>query len=248
MFRNIITKLSHKEKDLAENNNESVEILRLLKHKNSHLTVKVEGHQETFQSSIITINRLNNILTMDEFFPKPELKIRESSPLCCEFHENGTLTSFNATFIDNTHSNGMPAILVSLPSTIKQDQRRNNFRLTLKPGQIPSAKLTPSYRPALTGIIKDISNHGLRINIQGNENDSLKKGDILKSCHLNLEKDKVVECQLTVRNKRYYSRPYRHTQIGTEITDIQISDRNLLNQYVNQQQRSQCKLRAIDRL
>jgi c-di-GMP-binding flagellar brake protein YcgR len=250
MFRKLIYRLSRKHHDNKHqlDNDDSLKILRNFKHNNSRLTIEVESYQQTFQSSVITIDRSNNTLIMDELFPKPEFKIKENTLLHCKFHENGSLTSFRSPFIKHTRSDGMPAILVRYPSNVKHGQRRSNFRLTLKSSHTSSAKLFPSYRPTLTGVIKDISSHGLRINIQGNESDTLKKGDILKSCQIFLDKNRSIECQLTVRSKRYYNRPYRHTQIGTEITDIQLSDRKRLSRYINQQQRIQCRLKVTDRL
>lgn len=249
MLRKLIHNLSNKhQKQFISTTDDELKILRHLKNNNSRLIVKLDNHLQTFQSTIITIDKENKKLTVDELFPKPEFKISEGTLLHFSFHQNGELTTFSSTFSSHTHPNGLPAILTSYPFDIKHEQRRNNFRLVLKSGQTPSAKLTPSYQPILSGIVKDISSYGLRINIQGNENDTLKKGDILKSCHINLDKNKSIECQLTVRSKRFYSRPYRHTQIGTEITDIQLTDRNELNHYVSQQQRLQCRLRATDRL
>lgn len=249
MFKKLIHSLSNKhQKQFTSTNNDELKILRHLKNNNNQLIVKLDNHLQAFQSTIITIDKENDKLTIDELFPKPEFKITEGRLLHFSFHQKGELTTFSSTFLNHTHANGLPAILTNYPLDIKHEQRRNSFRLVLKPGQTPSAKLTPSYQPTLSGIVKDISSHGLRINIQGNENGMLKKGDILRSCHINLDKNKTIECQLTVRSKCFYSRPYRHIQIGTEITDIQLSDRNQLNHYVNQQQRLQCRLKATDRL
>lgn len=246
LIHNFRTK--HQRQLISTTDDDELKILRNLKNNNSRLIVKLGNHLQTFQSTIIIIDNANKKLTIDELFPKPEFKIKEGTLLQFSFHQEGKLTTFSSTFSGHTHPNGLAAISTSYPFDIKHEQRRNNFRLVLKSGQSPSAKLMPSYQPTLSGIVKDISSHGLRINIQGNESDTLKKGDVLRSCHINLDKNKSIECQLTVRSKHFYSRPYRHTQLGTEITDIQLTDRNELNHYVNQQQRLQCKLRATDRL
>lgn len=250
MFNQLFRSFREKNKNQPSlsSENDDLKILRYLKNNNCRLIINIANYRQTFQSAIITIDKLNDTLIVDELFPKPDFKIKEGESLYFEFHQNGELTSFKAAFISYTHTNGTPAISTNYPHHIKHEQRRDNFRLVLKTGQTPSAKLTPSYQPTLSGIVKDISSHGLRINIQGNEIDVLKKGDILKSCHINLDDNKTIECQLTIRSRHFHSRPYRHTQIGTEITDIQLSDRKRLNHYVNQQQRLQCKLRATDRL
>ncbi len=248
MLKKIIESLSKKQVNQIHLPDDNLKILGNLRDNNCRLLIKTDNNQQVFQSIIVSFNKLNNTLVIDELFPKATFKIKKQTLFYCEFHEKGSVTSFTTRFIDRTQSSGMPAFLMEYPSDVKYDQRRNNFRLALKPGQNSSAKLSPDYQPSLSGMIKDISNHGLRINIHGNTNDSIKKGDILQSCQIKLDESRSIQCQLTIRSKHYFNHPYRHTQIGTEITEIQLSDRKSLSNYVNQQQRQQCRLRATGRL
>lgn len=219
-----------------------------LKDNSSCLMISTDSLQNEFQSFIISSSKLNNTIILDSLFPTPDFKIPNNTLFYCQFENNGESISFTTKFIKMTELNNLPALLVQYPTEIKVDQRRKNFRLNLKPGQISTAKINPKYQQPLSGVVKDISNHGLRINIHVNENIILKQGDILPSCRITLDDKNAIECQLTIRNRKQYNRPYRHTQIGTEITDIQLSDRKLLSKYVNKQQREQCRLRATDRL
>lgn len=248
MLKKLTRLLSHNEvhsQPEARTHDLASRILTNLEKNKSRLLIKVNDQPQLFQSIVLSSNRLNNILIMDELFPQNDIVLSKKAVLCCELHEKGEVTSFAAEFIKKTEYHGTSALLMSYPSSINCTQRRNNYRLPLKSGQLISAKLNADFQPLLSGIVKDISLHGLRINIQGNESNSLKKGDVIKRCRIELDNKQLVECQLTVRSKQNFSRPYRFTQVGTEITDIQLVDSNLLSKYVTQQQREQCKARAI---
>jgi len=208
------------------------------------LLIKIDSCRPVFQSMVLAIDKMNGTLILDELFPKPDITITPELLLYCEFHENGATTSFTSQTITTTRTGGLPALLIKYPDIIEHDQRRNNFRLQLEKNQTVSAKLTSDNHISLFGTVKDISNHGLRINIQGNQTDEIKSGDILSNCQIKLDDFNQLECQLTVRSKRYFNRPYRHTQIGTEITNIQLTHRDLLTHYVTKQQRQQCRLRS----
>lgn len=229
-------------------NDEQSNIIKKLLTDNSRLTVSTDNSENKFQSFIIDSCKLTNTIVLDSLFPTPDFRIPKNAVFYCQFENNGESVSFTTTFVKTTELNNLPALLMQYPADIKSEQRRHDFRLNLKPGQISTAKINPKYQSSLSGVVKDISNHGLRINVHGNENTVLKQGDILQSCQIKLDEINAIECQLTIRSKKHYNRPYHHTQIGTEITDIQLSDRKLLNRYVSQQQREQCRLRATDRL
>lgn len=215
-----------------------------LKNNNCRLLIKLDGNSQVFQSLILSVDELNKTLLIDDLFPTPVNNLNHSHLLHCEYHENGLTTSFSSQLIKITRINGLSALLINYPDTVEQEQRRGSFRLPLQDDKILSAKLTSNQYSILSGIIKDISNNGIRINIHGNKTAELAQGDILNNCKIMLDESMQIECQLTVRNKSYFNRPYRHTQIGAEITNIQSSQRNLLTQYVIKQQRQQRRLHA----
>lgn len=210
----------------------------------ARILVKVEGEREIFQSMLLSIDKLNEVLILDELFPLPEKNITYGTPIYIEHHAQGKTTTFSSVFISTTRDHGLPALLINMPEYVDQDQRRNAFRLSLSPENIVSAQLSQNAHENYFGVVKDISNHGLRINLSGNQLEQLSNGAILPSCIIKLDEMNQLECQLTVRSKRYFNRPYRHTQIGTEITHIGLSHRNLLTNFVSRQQRLQCRHKA----
>jgi len=234
--------------NLSSISDTSLNNLKTLIENKVRLFVKAEDCRQIFQSMVLSIDEINKTILVDELFPQPEIKLLADKALYFESHENGSTTSFSSTMITTTRSNGLPALLLSLPETVDLEQRRNNFRLQLKNNQPVSAKLFQNHYDALSGMVKDISNHGLRINLTGDQTNELQHGDILQHCEINLDEMNQIKCQLTVRSKRYFRHPYRHTQIGTEITDIQLKHRDLLTHYVTRQQRMQCRQRADSRL
>lgn len=238
----------HASDKLASISSTTPDNLKTLIENNVRLFVKAEDCRQIFQSMVLSVDEINNTMLVDELFPLPEINLLAGKTLYFESHENGSTTSFRSTIITSTRSNGLPALLLSLPDTVNLEQRRNNFRLQLKNNQPVSAKLFQNHYDALTGMVKDISNHGLRINITGNQTSELKHGDILQHCEIHLDEMNQINCQLTIRSKRYFRQPYRHTQIGTEITGIQLKHRDLLTHFVTRQQRMQCRQRADARL
>lgn len=216
--------------------------------KKARLLVKIDGHQEIFQSMLLSADAHNQTLTVDELFPQPATELNAEHTLYFEFNEQGKSVSFNSELITTTRAHGLPALLVNYPDAVESDQRRNNFRVALDPGQTVSAKLFQDSYENYFGVVKDISNHGLRINLSGNQSDQLGHGDVIPSCIIKLDNINQIECQLTVRSKRYFSRPYRFTQIGTEITGIHLKHRHLLTNYISRQQRQQCREKAANML
>ncbi|MDH5516420.1 MAG: flagellar brake protein [Gammaproteobacteria bacterium] len=222
---------------------ERLQKLQTLKANKSRLIVRLDDNEQIFQSLILSIDSLNNTLLIDELFPRPE-NFASNQLLHCVHHENGSATTFSLRVLTATNSSGFPALLAHLPDTIEQEQRRLNFRLKTPAQQSMTVSLASSSQPNLSGYVKDLSNHGFRINIPGNHSDSLKQGDTLNYCRIQLNETSQIECQLKVRSTRYLNKPYRHTQLGTEITDLNADHQNQLSQYLNQQQREQCRLRA----
>lgn len=218
--------------------------LQNLLEQKARLLVKVEGQRDIFQSMLLSIDRLNDVLILDELFPQPENNIAYGTPLYIEYHEQGKTTAFSSVFINTTRDHGLPALIINMPEHVEHDQRRNVFRLSLSPEQVISAQLSQNAHDNYFGVVKDISSQGLRINLSGNQLDQLENGEVLPSCTIKLDETNQLECQLTVRCKRYFNRPYRYTQIGTEITRIGLQQRNLLTHFVNRQQRLLCREKA----
>jgi len=247
-FSKIFKKDQNLSDKLSSTSTTSLDNLKTLIENSVRLLVKAEDCRQLFQSMVIAVDEINKTILIDELFPQPDFKTEAGKTLYFESHENGSTTSFTSTIVTTTRSNGLPALLLKLPENIDLEQRRNNFRLQLKNNHPVSAKLFQNHYDALSGMVKDISNHGLRINLTGDQTHELQHGDILQHCEIKLDEINQINCQLTIRSKRYFSRPYRHTQIGTEITDIQLKHRDLLTHYVTRQQRMQCRKRADSRL
>jgi len=249
MFKKLAESFTQKNKHHTEALTDlRVSVLQNLQHNNSQLIIKTDDCSEVFQSMIVSCNKAANTMILDELFPRPGFKFSNKTLFHCELKEQGNITSFSTYFIDTVHASGMPALLMSYPESIKQEQRRSNFRLALKTGQHLSAKIPGEFQCTLTGIIKDLSHQGTRINIQGSNTKLINKGDKLSGCLLTFDDKKSIQCELTVRSKRSFSNPYHYMQIGAEITDIQLSDKNLLTKYIATQQRQQCRLNASNRL
>jgi len=210
----------------------------------ARLLVKADNGQSVFQSMLLTTDSYNQTLTIDELFPQSDIALQSGTPLYVEFVEKGKTISFNSELITPTRDHGLPALLLRYPDVVESDQRRNSFRISLNPNQTVSAKLFQNSYENYFGVVKDISNHGLRINLSGNQSDQIEHGDVIPSCMIKLDDMSQIECQLTVRSKHYYSRPYRFTQIGAEITGIPLKHRHLLTNYVSHQQRLQCREKA----
>jgi len=249
MFKKLAESFTQKNKNLIEAHTDlRTSVLNNLQKNNTQLIIKTDKSSEVFQSMLVSSNKAANTIILDELFPQPDFKYNNDTLFHCELREQGNITSFSTHYIDTVHASGMPALLMSYPESVEQEQRRNSFRLALKTGQHLSAKIPGEFQSSLTGIIKDLSHQGTRINIQGSNTKQLKKGDKLSGCRLMFDDKQSILCELTVRNKRAYNSPYHYMQIGAEITDIQLSDKNLLMKYIATQQRQQCRLNASSRL
>lgn len=223
---------------------ERMHTLQKLLDNKARILIRIDNNKQVYQSMILSIDSLNKTLLIDELFPTPEIDLSLQQFIHCEHHDAGSTTSFTIRVFASTHSSGFPALITHLPETIEQEQRRNYFRLKTPSQQSMSVSLSSSSNANLSGYVKDLSNHGFRINILGNYNDDLNQGDTLSYCRIQLTKTSQIECQLLIRSKRYIDTPYRHTQLGTEIIALRQSHQNLLSQYLNKQQRAQCRQRA----
>ena len=249
MFKKLAESFSQKNKHSTEAHADPrASVLHSLQKNNTHLIIKTDDSSEIFQSMLVSCNKAANTIILDELFPQPDFKFNKDTLFHCELKQQGNTTSFSTHYIDTVHASGMPALLMSYPESVEQEQRRNNFRLALKTGQHLSAKIPGEFQNTITGIIKDLSQQGTRINIQGSNTKLLNKGDKLSGCMLWFDDKQSIQCELTVRSKRSFNTPYHYIQIGAEITDIQLSDKNLLMKYIAMQQRQQCRLKASNRL
>jgi len=249
MFKKLAESFIQKnKKNIGKHSDLRTSVLHNLQKNNSPLIIRTDESSEIFQSMLVSSNKAANTIILDELFPRADFKYNKNTLFHCELKKQGTITSFTTRFIDTVHASGMPALLMSYPEAVEQEQRRNSFRLALKTGQHLSARIPGEFQNSLTGIIKDLSHQGTRINIQGGNTMLFRKGDKLTGCRLMFDDKQSIQCELTVRNKRAYNTPYHYMQIGAEITDIQLSDKNLLMKYIAMQQRQQCRLNASNRL
>lgn len=160
-------------------------ILCAIQNQNCLCTLSLQGQKKVLLTSIIEVNKEQNLLILDEInsadlgtFLQSANKIKLSTYL------NGvhlafllTLTAVNKPGSESLHFSSL------LPDRIYYPQRRNSPRLVTDTLTItfPAAK----NKFLVRGEVIDISRGGMSFRLTAEEN-SIQTGDTLRNCHLNL--------------------------------------------------------------
>ncbi|GAA5316159.1 MAG: hypothetical protein AseanaTS_13640 [Candidatus Pelagadaptatus aseana] len=192
-----------------------------LQQKRQLLEVICDRTGEKFQSLILDIDFNNNQLIIDDLFPSPAAGIFQPGEyFTVRHHKDGLVLCFSAPLEAISVENHSPIYHLRLPQSVSYQQRRQNSRMTLSKQQPLTVRLVSPWRTPWYATANNISAGGMRVIVGGNVLDQLRPGALLPLCEFSFHEDFQVRCQARAKSFRFVRRPYRHTEISLEFTDM----------------------------
>ncbi len=220
-------------------------LLRLQELHRNHTFINAELNTRSgrYQSLIIDIDSKSKSLLIDELFPAvTDSHIGLGESITITSSERGMPVKFISTISAIEMYQGSPAYRITLPSSVKANQRRAFYRLPV------SRDMGMRLRVPLSGLglrlceIINISSEGIALRIDKNISSRVQKDRILKGVELSLPDDEIIFCNLEVVSFEFKKAPYRCTQLGCRFNKMDKHDQKSLDRILVQLQRELKKL------
>lgn len=205
--------------------------LMKLQDKRQLVEVLIPGYKNSFQSMIIGIDFMDNTFRLDEFSPffsSPDNIINQTITIR---HQSGwekleiTASVKQWSAQDNSYS-------LELPEFIDYQPRRSYPRLTLDNHNLLKTHINPPYGAPWYATVKDISQGGMRIAINGDLRPHLHKDKALPKCQIQLDKQLHIHTRGLIRAFSYSNKPSRHTDISIEFSNMSQLDKSHLKRFI----------------
>ncbi|MBL4867148.1 MAG: flagellar brake protein [Pseudomonadales bacterium] len=209
-----------------------------IKRNHSFVQVKFVGDHAIYQSMILDVDPDERTLTIDELFPKDEGFVGMAGHnVTLTVRDKGVVISFDTEVIQRGESDGASLYVIRLPSEIAKDQRRGAFRIDVENENHIRIKIESPEHCHLLVKVRDLSATGVRLEIEGDQSETLKAGLVLQSCRIKLGDFGELLCNLDVRNLRNSEEPYDHTIVGGKFIDISVDQGRVLEKFIIKEQR-----------
>lgn len=187
-----------------------------------------------YQSLVVAINLYDRTMEIDELFPnRPEFPISQGDTLTISHGRGFESLTFSSEVIGSHTSTEGHCYLVKLPKRVQYLPRRRETRLTLSREKPVTVKLLSPIRTPCYATADNLSCSGMRLVIGGNLQDQLRRGAEIPLCEFKLLDTVNVRCKAHVRDYRFYSRPYRRTELSIEFTDMAPDTKVQIKQFVD---------------
>lgn len=163
--------------------------LRLLEQNRTPVMVHFSGHTQRFQSSLVSIERENNRIALDELVPNDgERFFKNQEPFSVEgFHEGIRIVWQCNSAVRFGEFEESPCYWLPFPQEVTYHQKRNAFRVNLPLNQLLPVQLTGSrLKGILSGQLTDISATGCRVKFTGNLQNQLQSGQVYEQLSIKM--------------------------------------------------------------
>lgn len=218
--------------DFAERINRYAALFALQEQK-QFIEVKCESSGKVYQSLILAIDLVNGHLQIDELFPHVTNDYQVGDMLTVRHHYRGQLLSFTTPLLATEFSSEGSIYTLKLPPAAVYRQRRRNTRINLSQQQPLTVQMQSPWRSPWYAIARNLSTGGMRFTVGGNVMEQLQPGGLIPLCEFKFGPDITIRCQGIVRSFRFNRRPYRHTEISMEFTDMAPAQQLQLEQIIN---------------
>ncbi len=177
----------------------SDELMQLFRLRREHrlLRVRVRGQDEVFQSLLVDIDLDKQCLLLDEPFPNSwPLASWLDRRIKVDTMESGFSTAFEAKVIGLDQQGRSPVLRLGIPQDISTAQRRHNFRVTVDETIPVQALLSLEGIGKVAADVLDLSARGVRLRVIGLYPELAQNFKV----QLRLERDKIIQSELTVKN------------------------------------------------
>jgi c-di-GMP-binding flagellar brake protein YcgR len=162
--------------------------LRQLQQSHDPLVISFPERSQRFQSYLVEVNRERGLIALDELVPNDgERFIKNGESFNIEgFHEGVRIAWKCEQKVQIGELEGARCYWSALPAEVLYHQRRNAFRVPLKPGRLLAIELTgDKLKNGIRGQLLDMSATGCKLRFQGDLCNRLQPGQVYE--HLSLQ-------------------------------------------------------------
>ena len=161
-------------------------------------TIKIDGVDEEYNSSILGIKPDKNLIVLDELIPKEGNATLQNvkSVKLSTFHK-GIHLSFNLSKIEVGYSKGILYYKAALPERIFYPQRRRSPRIEISSIDIGFSGVSERTGISVSGYLFDLSRGGAGIDVPVNRA-RIQRGDKIKNCQISFD-DYTMDFDFSVR-------------------------------------------------
>lgn len=196
------------------------------------IEVRINGHKNSFQSMIVAIDFMESSFSLDEFSPAlrdPELLVNQDITIIhYKNWEKLEISTYVTEWSEQEH-----CYHLALPEFVDYQPRRHYPRLLLSNNQSLKSHINPLYGAPWYAMVQDISQGGMRINVSGDLRPHLHRDKVLPKCQVMLDDTLDVLSRGVVRAFSYHSKPYRHTEISIEFSNMSPSHQDNLKRFID---------------
>ncbi len=183
------------------------------------LEVLIDGHKNSFQSMIVSIDFMDGSFSLDEFSPRlknPHSLVNHTVTI--RHQQDWEKLEIQAKVLEWSSEDA--CYFLALPEYVDYQPRRNYPRLVLTNETPLKTHINPLYGAPWYATVKDISQGGMRINVAGDLRPHLHKDKLLPKCQIILDDNMAIHARGEVRSFSYINKPYRHTEISIEFRNM----------------------------
>jgi len=199
-------------------------------------SVKIDGSDEEYSSSILGVKAEKDLIILDELIPKEgnELVRIQKSVKLSTFHK-GIHLSFTLNDIETGSSRGISYYKSRLPERIYYPQRRRSPRIEISSIDISFTGISDRTGINVSGYLFDLSRGGAGIDLSVNRA-RVQRGDRIKNCKISFE-DYVMEFDFLVRFVRPASPSTGKIQIGGFFENLSSKSQTKLSYFITSLER-----------
>ncbi len=214
-------------------------IINLLSEIEAHsplCSVKVDGFQEDYSSSILGIKTEKNLLILDELVPKDgNTRLQTVKSLKLSTFHKGIHLSFNLSGIEIGSSRGLMYYKAALPDRVFYPQRRRAPRIEISSIDIAFSGVSERTGLSVNGYLFDLSRGGAGIDVPMNRA-RIQRGDRIKNCQIVFE-DYTMDFTLSVRFVKQTSVGSSKIQIGGLFDSLSNKSKTKLSHFITSLER-----------
>ena len=216
-------------------------ILKEIEQASPLCTINIEGVTEEFSSSILDIQLDNNLIILDELFPKHGNNLLINKKIKLSTIHNGIRLALMLSDVISGSSRGIAYYKSAIPNRIYYPQRRSIPRIQLTILNIPFSGISNRTKSSLGGHVFDLSRGGLGIVIPNNRA-RIQRGDSIKNCRITLD-DHSISFDLAIRFVKTTNQETGKTQIGGYFENLSSKGQNKLEHFVATLEREEIRKR-----
>ena len=218
-------------------------LLRRLRDQRILLSVRIPGHNGTFNSLLLQVDPDRNFILLDELNPKigHELVIqaKQVRVQCqCQGVELGFLCAVEVV----EGKSGISMYRAALPEFINYMQRRGSYRVRVGMSMsVPVSLPLEISTTDIEGHLFDLSVGGLGANLPMEP--KLRRGQIIETCAIHLPKNETIQVELEIRFIRL-DEEHRTQRIGAAFLHLTQQQTNSLRRFVTHLEREMLRRKA----